>query len=66
MENPAMRNPIDIDYSHSRAIIKEIGEKLQTELRDDREPPASLRSQIERLRQLEGQSHPTVERPTRN
>ena len=64
MENPAMRNPIDIDYSHSRAIIKEIGEKLQTELRDDREPPASLRSQIERLRQLEGQSHPTVERPT--
>ena len=31
---------------------------------DDREPPASLRSQIECLRQLEGQSQPTVERPT--
>jgi hypothetical protein len=64
MENPAMRNPIDIDYSHSRAIIKEIGEKLRTELKEDREPPASFRLQIDRLRQLEGPSQRNVARPT--
>jgi hypothetical protein len=59
-----MRNPIEIDYSHSRAIIKEIGERLRWELKEDRELPASLRSPIERLRQLEGQSQLNVERPT--
>jgi hypothetical protein len=59
-----MRNPIEIDYSHSRAIIKEIGERLRTSLEEDRELPASLRLQIDRLRQLEGQSQPNVERPT--
>ncbi len=59
-----MRNPIEIDYSHSRAIIREIGERLRTELKEDRELPANLRSQIERLRQLEGQLQPTVESPT--
>jgi hypothetical protein len=58
-----MRNPIEIDYSHSRAIIKEIGERLRWELKEDRELPASLRSQIERLRQLEGQSQLNVEGP---
>ena len=50
-----MRNPIEIDYSHSRAIIQEIGESLRTSLKEDRELPAGLRSQIDRLRQLEGQ-----------
>ena len=48
-----MRNPIEIDYSHSRAIIEEIGERLRWELKEDRELPAIFRSQIERLRQLE-------------
>ncbi len=51
-----MRNPIEIDYSHSRAILQEIGERLRTSLKEDRELPASLRLQIDRLRQLEGQS----------
>ena len=51
-----MRNPIEIDYSHSRAILQEIGERLRTLLKEDRELPASLRLQIDRLRQLEGQS----------
>ena len=59
-----MRNPIEIDYSHSRAIIREIGERLRTSLKDDRELPASLRLQIDRLRQLEVQSQPNAERPT--
>ena len=36
-----MRNPIEIDYSHSRAIIQEIGERLRKELKEDRELPAA-------------------------
>jgi len=55
-----MRNPIEIDYSHSRAIIQEIGERLRTLLKEDRELPASLRLQIDRLRQSEGESQPNV------
>src|SRR6476620_5796160 len=60
-----MPNPIEIDYSHSRAIIQEIGERLRTLLKEDRELPASLRLQTDRLRQLEGESQPNVARPTR-
>ena len=56
-ECPAMRNRIDIEYSHSRAIVQEIGERLQASLKEDRELPASLRMQIDRLRRLEGPSH---------
>lgn len=59
-----MRNPIEIDYSHSRAILQEIGERLRTSLKEDPELPASLRLQIDRLRQLEGQSQPNVAKPT--
>ena len=59
-----MRNPILIDYSHSREIIQEIGERLRTSLEEDRELPAGLRLQIDRLRQLEGQPQPNVERAT--
>jgi hypothetical protein len=55
-----MRNPIEIDYLHSRVIIQEIGERLRTLLKEDRELPASLRLQID---QLDGQSQPNVERP---
>ena len=58
-----MRNP-EVDYSHSRAILQEIGERLRTALKQDPELPASLRLQIDRLRQLEGQSQPNVARPT--
>ena len=59
-----MRNPIEIDYSHSRAILQEIGERLRTSLKEDPELPVRLRLQIDRLRQLEGQSQPNVARPT--
>ena len=60
-----MRNPIEIDYSHSRAILQEIGERLRTLLKEDRELPAILRSQIDRLRQLEGESQPVAKSTTR-
>jgi hypothetical protein len=56
--------PIEIDYSHSRAILQEVGERLRTSLKQDPELPASLRLQIDRFRQLEGQSQPNVARPT--
>jgi len=59
-----MRNSIDIDYSHSRAIVQEIGERLRSSLEIDRELPASLRLQIDRLRQSEGEPQPNVGRPT--
>ena len=55
-----MRNPIEIDYSHSRAIIREIGDRLRTMLKEDRELPASLRLQIDRLRQLEVELQPNL------
>jgi len=58
-----MQNPIEIDYSHSRAIIREIGERLRTSLKVDPELPTSLRLQVDRLRELEGQSRPKVEKP---
>jgi hypothetical protein len=51
-----MRNRIDIDSKHSRAIVHEIGERLRTFLKDEPELPGSLRAQINRLRELEEQS----------
>ena len=55
--NTAMRNPIDIDFSHSREIVREIGERLwAASFKVDREIPASFRIQIERLRQLEDET----------
>ncbi len=55
-----MRNQIDIDRVHSRAIIREIGERLRTSLRKERELPASLTTRIDRLRELEGQDSPSI------
>ena len=55
-EGSAMRNAIDIDHKHSRAICQEIGERLQAYLRVDPELPASLKKQVDQLPQLEGQS----------
>jgi len=57
-----MRNRIDIDCVHSRAIVREIGERLRTSLRPEPELPASLKMQINRLRELEEQSPPIVVR----
>jgi hypothetical protein len=51
-----MRNRIDIDPKHSRAIVQEIGERLRACLKEDPELPGSLRTQIDRLRELEEQS----------
>jgi hypothetical protein len=48
-----MQNSIDIDASHGRAIICEIGERLRASFEEERELPASFRAQIDRLRQLE-------------
>jgi hypothetical protein len=51
-----MRNRIDIDSKHSRAIVQEIGERLRAFLQEEPELPGSLRTQIDRLRELEEQS----------
>ena len=51
-----MRNGIDIDPKHSRAIVQEIGERLHAFLKEEPELPESLRTQIDRLRELEEQS----------
>ena len=51
-----MRNGIDIDPEHSRAIVQEIGKRLRTFLKEDPELPGNLRAQIDRLRELEEQS----------
>ena len=51
-----MRNRIEIDSKHSRAILQEIGERLRAFLHEEPECPGSLRTQIDRLRELEEQS----------
>ena len=49
----AMPNSVDIDQTLSRAIIREIGERLHLLLKEEPEIPESLRAQIDRLRKLE-------------
>ena len=51
-----MHNRIDIDPKHSRAIVQEIGQRLRAVLKEEPECPGSLRTQIDRLRELEEQS----------
>jgi hypothetical protein len=51
-----MRNRIDINPKHSRAIVQEIGERLRAVLKEEPECPGSLRTQIDRLRESEEQS----------
>jgi len=51
-----MRNSVDIDHRHSRAICDEIGERLQSHLRIESELPEGLRMQVEQLHRLEVQS----------
>lgn len=60
-----MRNHIEIDHTHARAIYLEIGERLRASLREETELPANLGRQIDRLRELDGQAPsiaPAVER----
>lgn len=48
-----MRNFIDIDHVHSRAIVREIGERLGALLKPAPELPEGLKMQINRLRELD-------------
>ena len=54
-----MRNRNDMDPKHRRAIVQQIGERLAAFMKEEPELPASLRAQIDRLRELEEQS-PTI------
>ncbi|MGX9431177.1 hypothetical protein [Bradyrhizobium sp. LeoA1S1] len=51
-----MRNQVDIDQATSRAIVREIGERLRASLKPEPELPPSVRTQINRLQELESQS----------
>jgi hypothetical protein len=51
-----MRNHIDIDHRHCRAIILEIGERLRAYLSEESDLPVSLTTQIDRFRELEKRS----------
>jgi len=57
IEGSVMRNRIDIDHIHCRAIIREIGERLRASLKPEPKLPASLRAQIDRLREFEAPEH---------
>jgi hypothetical protein len=48
-----MRTLIDIDYVHSWAIAREIGERLRTSLKPEPGLPPSFKMQINRLHELE-------------
>ena len=51
-----MRNRIDIDPKHSRAIVQEIGERLAAFMKEEPELPKEPSNKIDRLRELEEQS----------
>jgi hypothetical protein len=57
-----MRNHIDLDQALRRAILREIGERLRTSLKEDPELPETFRTQVERLRQLDDQLAPRSKR----
>lgn len=47
---------VRLGLESARAIAREVGERLRAHLRNEAEPPASLRRQIGRLRDLDGRS----------
>jgi hypothetical protein len=51
-----MHGAPNIDDRHSRAIAQEIGQRLQAYLRMDTELPPIIKTQLVRLRDLDGQS----------
>lgn len=57
-----MPNRIDIDHRHSRAILREIGERLRGSLKEEPELPENLRKQVDRLNECEDQSPSIVPR----
>jgi hypothetical protein len=54
-----MRTRIDIDRAFSRAILREIGERLQACLGDDELTP-TLRLQLDLLHRLDDQPPPST------
>lgn len=63
-----MRNRIDIDHAHSRAIVREIGERLRGFLTEEAELPTSIGRRMALLRELDGESPsiPTAEENLEN
>ena len=56
----------DSDSSHGLAIAREIGERLQSLLREEPELPPPLRKKVERLRETSTSRAPDVaRRPSR-
>jgi hypothetical protein len=63
MQNRIDHNRIDIDRTHSRAICREIGERLRAGyLREQPEPSAGLQGQIDRLRKVDDNRLPSTEK----
>ncbi|NOJ44527.1 hypothetical protein [Bradyrhizobium australiense] len=60
-----MRKRVDIDSTHSLAIVKKIGERLRASLKEDRELPVNFREQIELLRQSEIEAQANAARSSR-
>jgi hypothetical protein len=52
-----MPQHIDIESSHSREIVREVGARLRESLKQEKELPKSFKAQIERLRQVEDEAH---------
>lgn len=50
----------DIDYKHSRAIMKVIGQQLRVSLKPTPEQPESFGAQIERIRESEEHRSPSI------
>ena len=48
-----MPSRIDIDCTHSRAIVREIGERMHASLKPEPDLPATFKRQIDQLRELE-------------
>jgi hypothetical protein len=59
-ESFAVRNRVDLDHTHSRAIVREIGEGLRASLKPEPEPPARFKEQLDRLRELDERSPSTI------
>ena len=55
-----MPNRIDIDHTHSRAIVRDIGERLRVSLKPEPELPTRFKKQIDRLREAEEPSQSIV------
>lgn len=55
-----MRHHIDIDHTHSRAIVREIGERLRGLLREETELPSNLKGQMQRLRDMDDDESPSI------